>query len=420
MHILHVFDHSIPLHSGYTFRSRAILAQQRALGWTTCHLTSPKHELSSNEAGPSSGGEEEVDGLHFYRTPPASGLGGRLPVLNQYAVMRQLERRLEEVMRAERPDLIQAHSPALNALPACRVGRRHGVPVIYEVRAFWEDAAVSHGTSSDGGLRYRLTRAMETRALLQADAVTCICEGLQGDIIGRGVPANKVTVIPNAVDVQRFEPVGSADPRLLDSLGLTGKPVVGFIGSFYAYEGLDLLLDAVRPLSESLPGVQVLLVGGGPMEEALRRQAGRLGIRDRVHFTGRVPHARVADYYALVDVFVYPRRSMRVTELVTPLKPLEAMAQHCIFVASDVGGHKELVRDGETGALVPACRPEAAARRVVELGVDPHARARLAREARTRLGREFDIVSMVRRLDREYLDLLSIERSPAPARTLLT
>jgi len=354
MHILHVFDHSIPLHSGYTFRSRAILREQRNLGWTTAHVTSIKHNLAKLDEPGWAPPEEEVDGLRFYRTAPGNSLLGRLPVLNQYAVMKTLERRLDEVIAKEKPDLIQVHSPALNAIPAIRAGHRAGIPVVYEIRAFWEDAAVSHGTSTEQGLRYKLTRALETRAVRQADGVTCICEGLRGDLIERGVPAEKITIIPNAVDIERFEPVAERDAELAAKLRLGDKPVVGFIGSFYAYEGLNQLMDAVPLLRRHLPDVQVLMVGGGPMESQLREQVERLGIGDCVQFTGRVPHDVIGRYYSLVDVFAYPRESKRITELVTPLKPLEAMAQKCLFVASDVGGHKELVRDGETGVLFRA------------------------------------------------------------------
>ncbi len=354
MHILHVFDHSLPLHSGYTFRSRAILREQRNLGWTTCHLTSPKHNLARPEKDSGRVAEEEVDGLRFYRSVTPAGFGSRLPVISQYYLMKSLEQRLEEVARKEQPDIIQAHSPALNAIPAVNVGRRLGIPVVYEIRAFWEDAAVSHGTSTEGGLRYRLTRGLETRALRRVDAITCICEGIRGDILARGIPAEKITIIPNAVDIARFEPVGARDPELAAQLGLGDKPVVGFIGSFYAYEGIELLLDVVPRLVEQMPGIQVLLVGGGPTEQALKAQVKRLGIGDRVQFTGRVPHDQVDRYYSLIDVSVYARHSQRITELVTPLKPLESMAQKCLFVASDVGGHKELVRDGETGVLFKA------------------------------------------------------------------
>jgi len=341
--ILHVFDHSIPLHSGYTFRTLAILREQRRLGWQTFHLTGPKQ-------GATRALEEEVDGLLFHRTPPLEG-GPRLPGLDQWALMRQIERRLAEVAARVRPDLLHAHSPVLDAIPALRVGRRLGIPVVYEVRAFWEDAAVDHGTTAEGSLRYRLTRRLETHALRQADHVFTICAGLRGDIVARGIAADKVTVIPNAVDIESFTPGGRPDPALQARLGLGGATVVGFIGSFYAYEGLDLLLDALPALLQRRPEVRVLLTGGGPQEDALRAQAQRLGLADRVVFTGRVPHAEVQRYYDLVDVLAYPRHSMRLTELVTPLKPLEAMAQGRLLVASDVGGHKELIRHGETGWL---------------------------------------------------------------------
>jgi len=354
MHILHVFDHSIPLHSGYTFRSRAIIREQRKRGWTTAHLTSPKHnQAKSGQSGPIPA-YEEVDGLGFYRCEPVARRLGEQPVLNQYFVMRDLEKRLDEVIAREKPDLIQAHSPALNAIPAIRAGHRAGIPVVYEIRAFWEDAAVSHGTSSEGGLRYRLTRALETRAVRQADGVTCICQGIRGDLIKRGIPDDKITIIPNAVDIENFEPIEGRDAQLAAQLGLDDKPVVGFIGSFYAYEGLDLLLAAVPRVLESLPDLQGLLVGGGPVEQQVREQVQQLGIGERVHFTGRVPHDQVSRYYSLVDVSVYARHPMRITELVTPLKPLEAMAQKSLFLASDVGGHRELVRDGENGVLFRA------------------------------------------------------------------
>lgn len=350
MRILHVLDHSIPLHSGYTFRSRAILQQQRALGWETFHITGPKH----NVAATLEGDVEEVDGLRFYRTPTPGGWMTGLPVLNQWAIVAALEKRLEEVVNEVRPDILHAHSPMLDGEAAVRVGRRHGIPVVYEIRAFWEDAAVDHGTAKEGGLRYRLTRALETRVIRRADAVTTICEGLRKDILARGVAPDKVTVIPNAVDISRFQADRSADPALQEKLGLKDKWVLGFIGSFYAYEGLTLLLKAFPAVLKQRPDARLLLVGGGPKADELRQLADQLGLQAHVIFTGRVPHEQVQSYYDLVDIFVYPRLPMRLTEIVTPLKPLEAMAQKRLVVASDVGGHKELIRDGETGWLFPA------------------------------------------------------------------
>jgi PEP-CTERM/exosortase A-associated glycosyltransferase len=358
--ILHVLDHSIPLHSGYTFRTLSILREQRKLGWETFHLTTPKHTADSQS-------EETVDGWHFFRTLVAAGEKKSLPGLGELKLMKQVEERLQTVAEKVRPDILHAHSPVLNAIPALRVGKRLGIPVVYEVRAFWEDAAVDLGSTAEGSARYRFTRWLETRAMRSANHVFTICEGLRSDIVARGIASSKVTVIPNAVDIDAFDPGGVPDAQLKSQLGLTGKTVLGFIGSFYAYEGLDLLLDALPRILQLLPDVRVLLVGGGPQDEALKAQAQALGISDKIVFTGRVPHAQVQRYYDLIDVLTYPRHSMRLTELVTPLKPLEAMAQGRVLVASDVGGHKELIRHGETGMLFKAGSAESLADTVVKL-----------------------------------------------------
>jgi PEP-CTERM/exosortase A-associated glycosyltransferase len=254
----------------------------------------------------------------------------------------------------------------LNALPAIAAGRRHGIPVVYEVRACWEDAAVDHGSTTEDSLRYRVTRALETHALRRADAVTVICDGLRREFESRGIPADKITVIPNAVEVNNFRFGAHPDAELRRALGLEGAVVLGFLGSFYAYEGLDLLLEALPRLLPTRPQLRVLLVGGGPQEAALKAQAQRLGIADKVIFTGRVPHAEVQRYYDLVDLLAYPRHPMRLTELVTPLKPLEAMAQGRLVVASDVGGHRELIRHGTTGLLFKAGNAESLAATVTE------------------------------------------------------
>jgi PEP-CTERM/exosortase A-associated glycosyltransferase len=360
MKILHILDHSVPLHSGYSFRTLSILKEQRALGWETVQLTTPRHTLPGSL-------EEEVDGFKFYRCRPARRLFGRLPVVAEGAFIAATAQRLEEVARVERPDILHAHSPVLNALAALWVGRKLGLPTVYEVRAFWEDAAVDLGTATPGGLRYRSTRAVETFALRQSDAVTTICEGLRSDMLSRGIAAKKITVIPNAVDHTEFAFSRASDAGLRRRLDLDGKTVLGFIGSFYAYEGLDLLVRALPRLRSARPDLAVLLVGGGPMEQSIKALAEELAVEDLIRFVGRVPHNEVQGYYGLVDLFVYPRHSQRLTELVTPLKPLEAMARGGIVLASDVGGHRELVRDRETGFFFAADDVEALAKTTLDL-----------------------------------------------------
>ena len=375
MRILHLLDHSIPLQSGYSFRTLAILKEQRALGWETFHLTSAKHHLPFVA-------EEDVDGWHFFRTAPANGLLMGLPGLREIDLMGELTHRLEQVVKRVKPHLLHAHSPVLNAIPALRVGRRLGIPVIYEVRAFWEDAAVDHGTSRPQGIRYRLTRAIETYALRHADAVVTICEGLRRDIVGRGVPEAKITVVPNAVDCAHFATGAQPDPALLHSLGLEGAQVLAFIGSFYAYEGLQLLLQAFSRILRDAPNTRLLMVGGGYEEAELHQLARAPDLAGKVIFTGRVPQEQIKRYYDLASLLVYPRLPMRLTDLVTPLKPLEAMAQGRVVLASDVGGHRELIRDGETGILFKSGDALDLTAKALDLIANPSGSARISKQAR--------------------------------------
>jgi PEP-CTERM/exosortase A-associated glycosyltransferase len=350
MRILHILDHSLPLQSGYVYRTLGIVNEQRALGWEPLLLTSGKHIAP----GPP---RERIGDWEFLRTPMPSGAGARLPVVRELKIVGDLGRQLDAFIAEARPDILHPHSPVLNALPAIRAGRRHRLPVVYEVRAFWEDAAADHGTHTEGGARYRAIRLIETRTLRRADAVTTICEGLRQDILYRGIAPDKVTVIPNAVDRTAFRGPGTPDPALAARLGLAGRSVLGFFGSFYGYEGLDLLLRALPILRARQPDIAVLLVGGGPEEASLRALARDLDLGEGVVFAGRVPHREIGCYYDLSEVLVFPRVARRLTELVTPLKPLEAMAQERIVAASDVGGHRELIRDRETGYLFPPGDP---------------------------------------------------------------
>jgi PEP-CTERM/exosortase A-associated glycosyltransferase len=358
MRILHILDHSLPLQSGYAFRTLGIVNQQRAMGWEPVLLTSGKHYAP----GPA---REQIGEWEFWRTPVPTGMSAGLPWLRELKIISDLGRRLDEVIEAVRPEILHAHSPVLNALPAIRAGRRHRLPVVYEVRALWEDAAGQPGADGNGGVRYQSTRLLETHALRRADAVTTICQGLRGDVISRGIPAEKVTVIPNAVNRDVFKGASVPDNALTARLGLSGRTVLAFFGSFYSYEGLHLLLQALPAIREKRADIALLLVGGGPEENNLRRLATELDLGAAVVFAGRIRHEEMQRYYDLADLFVFPRISVRLTELVTPLKPLEAMAQERIVVASSVGGHRELVRDHETGYLFPPGAPHLVAEGVL-------------------------------------------------------
>lgn len=368
MRVLHILDHSLPVMSGYSTRSHNIITFQKRLGLQPVVLTSPKHP----RGGPPCETREDIRYYRTHRLPQKRAL----PYATELALMVRFARRIGDVARAEGAKVLHAHSPVLNGLPAIWAARRLGLPVVYESRAFWEDAAVDHGTTRENSVRYRVTRALETLAFRQATRVVVIAHAMRKEIIGRGIAADRIHVVPNGVDADRFSPA-PRDAALAERLGITDGPVFGFIGSFYHYEGLRFLIETFPALRAKVPGARILLVGGGEDEAALREAA-----VDGVIFAGQVPYHRVTDYYSLIDVFVCPRRRMRLTELVTPLKPLEAMAAGLPVLASDVGGLAELIEHDSTGLLFRADDSAAFLAEAVNLASDPALRARLGTSAR--------------------------------------
>ena len=321
---------------------------QRSRGWDPVALTSPKHEASWKGDLKQ---KEEIEGVRYYRTGEISY--NSIPFCSEIRLMTALYKSIRKVVEIEKPDILHAHSPLLNAIPTIYAGYKLRIPVVYEIRAFWEDAAVDHGTYSEGSWKYTLVRFLETWVCCRVQQIGVICHGLKDDLLRRGIPSNKITVIYNGVNEDNFKP-SEPDMEYLKLWNLNGKKIVGFIGSFYRYEGLDLLIEAFAHLLATMPDAVLLLVGGGETEKELKEKVRKLNLNGKVIFAGRIPHDRIPGVYALIDILVYPRYSMRLTELVTPLKPLEAMAMGKAVVASDIGGHRELIRHNETGLLFPA------------------------------------------------------------------
>ena len=372
MKILHIVDHSLPIHDGYAIRSINIFRAQRDMGLRPVVLSSSKHEEYWH--GPWKD-NEIIEGFRFYRTGGLPNKG--YPIHAESRLMLALHRRILQITEAEKPDLIHCHSPVLNALPSLWVRRKLGIPVVYEIRAFWEDAGVDQGTYTEGSLKYNLVRAVETWVCKKVDHVITLCNGIKSDLIERGVPSWKLTPVFNGINQTDFKPC-PADAHYRKLWKLDGKKVIGFIGSFYRYEGLDVLIQAYARVASAHSDVVLLLVGAGEMESELKAQVRQLNLADKVIMPGQIPHQRIAGVYALIDILSYPRHAIRLTDLVTPLKPLEAMAMGKALVASDVGGHRELIQDNETGLFFPAGDSRSLATKLERLLNDKNLRQRLA------------------------------------------
>lgn len=366
MRILHVCHSTHPDTTGASIRSRYLVETQAQLGLEPMVLSSP---FQAPAAADHARGIESLNGIRYFRCfdprydqrfmvarKPLSARVRKLTAIHGYT---RLARR---IARDQRADAIHGHSLFFCGLAAVFAARSLGIPSIYEVRSLIEDTLVREGGASEGGLLYRSYRWFDDLATRLADHVVAISEGLRRDLIERGVPASRITVIPNGVDTTTQTSAPPSDPALRAALGLPVDAfVVGYIGTLFNYESLEVAIEAVASLRQGQPKLRLMIVGAGPAREALVALTARHALRDLVRFVDRVAHEEIAQYYGLVDLFVLPRRSNRLTDLVTPLKPLEIMARAKPVLASNCGGHRELIVAGENGLLVEAGSPAALA-----------------------------------------------------------
>lgn len=350
--VMHLLKESIPyLQNGFTMRSRYTLLAQRAAGLEPFVVTSlgfPRKEGIDDFPL-----EEDIEGIRHHRLDLGPGYSTTEPFdvnLRDYAWL------ASRVARRERPAVIHASS-GFRGFDTALVGmalREHlRLPFVYEVRSFFETTWTADHDHAEQTEHYERRYSTENRAMQAADAVITIGESMRADIVARGVPAERVFVLPNGVDPEAFQPM-DADPALRRRYGLEGKTVFGYVSNLdHPREGQELLIDATAALLRRGRKVACLIVGDGGRRPELEERARKAGVGGAVVFTGRIPHAAVRAHYALLDVFVVPRRNDRASRYVTPLKPFEAMAMGKPVVVSDLPALVEIAAPGERGLAFP-------------------------------------------------------------------
>jgi glycosyltransferase involved in cell wall biosynthesis len=321
---------------------------------------------------------ETVDEIVYRRLPDNEGGWGKVPLdeyLDRYAV--HLSRVVEEV----RPAILHAASNFVNGCVAAAVGRAYNIPVVYEVRGFWEMTRASLESGFTNSLLFRSHQRLETQALETADAIVCISEGLKREIERRGIAAEKIWVVPNGVECAIFSP-RPRDAALVAALGLEGKIVVGYLGSLEAYEGLDVLLRACAMLLRHNLPLKVVIGGAGAAKKKLEQLVKTLSLEETVHFPGHLSRAEVLRYYSILDICPFPRKDAPVCHLVPPLKPYEAMAMEKAVVVSNVEALREMVQEGETGLICRADEVESLAACIARLMENPQLRRQLGKRGR--------------------------------------
>jgi glycosyltransferase involved in cell wall biosynthesis/predicted glycoside hydrolase/deacetylase ChbG (UPF0249 family) len=375
--ILHVVGASLPFGaSGYSLRTAYVTQAQQGVGLDP-HVVTPLG-YPDGRSVPPAGSDEPVGGVPHYRLPTADGIPERLDARLSLTV-----RLVADLAERLRPAAIHAASDYQNALVALEVGHALDVPVIYEVRGFWEETQCAiRGAQWRSSDEYRWRRDREIDCCHAVDQVVTLGERMRDELVSRGVPSDKITIVPNGVDVDRFVPL-PRDADCAASLGIDADQVViGYVSSLSTYEGVQYLVQAIADLLHRGLDVRGVIVGDGAERERLVQYATSLGIADRVAFTGRVPHEDVLRYYSLIDIFVVPRTADRVCGLVTPLKPYEAMAAARAVVVSRVDALTEIVQNGMTGLVFEPENAEDLANVLESLVLDDARRDALGQAAR--------------------------------------
>ena len=341
MRILHVLDHSVPVHTAYSHRTLSLLRQQRALGWHTVQLTGPAQGKVETE-------DRNRDGWHFIRTAPGPGW---LPPL---LLARRMARRIRHAIRLARPDILHAHPPVLNAVAALWAGWRSDVPVLVEL----------HGGA---------TSMLDNYAARAAAAVVADSFALRGDLLGRGVAQWRISVVHPAIEQPRRS--SAAWPAYLPG---RGGPLIAYAGPLEERGGVHLLLTAMAPLLRLYPALRLLLAGSGPAQAALMGRAAALG--GAVIFTGKPDRDEFGAICEAADIVVFPALPTR--SLAAARKPLEAMAHGALVLASDTGPHRELVEHGRNGVLFEAGSVDGLADALAALLAEPACMQPLRERAR--------------------------------------
>ena len=347
--IAYLLHNSLPYHSGgYACRSHGLISNLIVHGVDIKPLTRHCYPWDFKGFGNTKVQQSEfVSGVQYYRSQNADeslSRNGLKSYLKYYTLA------VIEFSRKHSIGLIHAASNYRNGVAAVFAARSLNVPSIYEVRGFWEITRISREPKWEHSEHFQLQVKMETLACEYSDHVVTLNQSMKNELIRRGVQPQKITIIPNGVDTEVFSPLDPSE-TLLDSLKLHKKYLIGYIGSIVNYEGLDILLEAMVLLKNKHPNIHALFVGDGSEMENLISKVSDLKLQESVTFTGRVPHESVNDYYSIIDVMVFPRRGLPVTELVTPLKPFEAMAMGKCVICSDVNALKEFIINGENGVL---------------------------------------------------------------------
>jgi len=410
--ILHLLNISLPDFSGYSIRSHNILLYQRKFVIPFA-LTSP---ASFQKINP-----DIINKVIYIRYPPDKVFNffSKPKLFNKFRISKLFDITyhsilkipliyLRKVVEVQKPDIIHGHSTAKFAKYGEKIARKKKIPFIYEIRGFVEDTLVEQGFIRKNSRKYLRRRKQENLLMKRADLVITLGEAMKKDIIRRGIDEKKIFLVSNAVNTKLLSPM-KPNLTLKKSLGLEEKLIIGYVGSIRKIEGLEILFRAVKLLEQKIKNLYVIIVGKYTTKyfRELKFLAKELGIENNISFIGEIPNNEIHNYYSILDIIIIPRINSRVTRLVTPLKPLEAMAMGKVLITSDLPALKEMVKPNVSGDLFETENPANLSDKIYKYLSDSELRERLGKSARDFVIKNYDWNMIIKKYYIIYENLLN-------------
>ncbi|MFW9880212.1 MAG: glycosyltransferase family 4 protein [Candidatus Thorarchaeota archaeon] len=409
--ILHLLDASLPNLSGYSIRSHNILLYQNKYVLSFA-LTSPSFRQKKIP--------DIIENIIYFRYPPNKvyNFFFKFKILNKLKISKIFEMvyysilkipliYLKKAVDVLKPNIIHGHSTAKFAKFGEKIARKKKIPFIYEVRGFVEDTLVEQGFIRHNSYKYLKRRVQENSLMNRAKIVITLGKAMRYDLIKRGIDREKIFIVPNGVNTNNLSPM-KPDLTLKKNLGLHGKVVIGYVGSIRKIEGLETLFKAVKIVKQKIENIHAIVVGKYTPKyfRELRILIRKLGIEQDIFFTGEIPNSEIPKYYSIIDILIISRINSRVTSLVTPLKPLEAMAMGKVLLTSDLPALKEMVKPKISGDLFKTEDPIDLADKILLYITRSEKRNKLEKKARDYVKNYYDWKTISKKYKILYESLL--------------
>lgn len=366
MKIVHIVYQSLPNISGSSIRTRDLLMSQKEIGMFPFVISSPFQNGINEDAD-----IDVINGVTHYRTYNnnenhlvSEGVSGLKKKTSKFFSVFKFYKSCFNIIKEEQPHIIHAHATFYCALTALFLSKKFNIPVIYEVRSLWEEREKKQAKSFLKRIVLKAITNLETFCMRKADKVIVINKELEKEISLRGV--KNISIIPNGVNTSLI------NVQSTEKIGITEDIVFGYVGSISPIEGLDLLAKASKELESENLNFSVRIYGDGVFLEPLKQLVRQLDLKN-FYFLGKLKSEKISEAYRTIDVIVNPRLKSKISDTVTPLKPLEAMAYKKLVIASNVGGMRELIDDNINGLLFDSdnlTSLKKVLKQVIEKGID--------------------------------------------------